>query len=92
MVIYDSMTPDGCCSLRHDNPDGTYTRLGVVPGDFDQVKAFAPELLPEFESIWTDEVIQAYKDSLPPPEEPGPAAPPQVSAQDILNLFAGGLS
>ena len=67
-AIYDSLTPDGCCSLRKTLPDGTYQRLAVCPGDFTAVEVFAPELLPEFQHIWTPEVIQAYQGGLAKPE------------------------
>jgi len=97
-AIYDSLTPDGCCSLRRTLPDGAYRRLAVRPGDFDQVDAFAPELLPIFHELWTDALIQAYRDSReamasPPPEEPEEPIPPQAgTAPGITQAIADALA
>ena len=35
--------------------------LAVVPGDFDAVERFAPELTPIFKALWTEEVIAAWQ-------------------------------
>ena len=92
-AIYDSATPDGCCSLRKTLPDGTYQRLAVVPGDFAAVEAFAPELLAVFQALWTPGVIQAYQDSLPPPDAPEPDSTPPAPTNAALaaqNLSLAG--
>jgi hypothetical protein len=73
-VIFDSGKSDLTYSLRKqryvidyagikhyiDQPE----RLAVAPGDFEQVKAFAPELLTIFQAIWTPDIIASYKETI----------------------------
>lgn len=79
-VSFDSGTANRCFSLlsqKYAVVDGIEERVGepvrcsVYPGDWDLIKQRAPELLPIFETLWTEDVIQEWKDSVPketPPE------------------------
>ena len=76
-VSFDSGTPEGAFSLRRQKVAiidderveiGLPERRAVVPGDFDTVKEFAPDLLPIFQNIWTKELIKAWEESHPPIE------------------------
>ncbi|MCL2562963.1 MAG: hypothetical protein FWE08_02890 [Oscillospiraceae bacterium] len=66
----DSGTPDFAFSIRRQEyfeRDGEKVyigepqRLGVAPGDRKAVRIFAPELLPVFERLWTEEIIKAFE-------------------------------
>jgi hypothetical protein len=73
-TIYDHGTADLTFSLKKQRylveengekvPIGLPERLGVVPGDFEQVEKFAPELLPVFEAIWIPEAVAAYQEKI----------------------------
>ena len=91
-AIFDNLQPNGCCSLRK-TVDGGYVRLAVVPGDWAAVEAFAPELVPALQAVWTDEVIRAYRDYLDslPPEEPVEPADPGKYTQAEKDDFLEGL-
>lgn len=40
---------------------GLPERVAVMPGDFETVEGFAPDLLPIFKNIWTEDVISRHK-------------------------------
>ena len=40
---------------------GPSKNLGLVPGEFDKVARFAPELLPYFNKIWKPDVVRAFR-------------------------------
>jgi len=72
-AIFDSGTADHTYSLRKQRyieidgirqDIGQPERVAVVPGDFDIVKSFAPELLETFEALWTPEVIGKWEDGV----------------------------
>ena len=70
-AAFDSGTTDFTFSIQKKRyivaEDGTThyvgepIRMAVVPGDIERVKEFAPQLAHAFESIWTPEVVKAYK-------------------------------
>ena len=80
-VVFDSGTPDLTFSilkqryLVHEDgteePIGESTRRAVVPGDIELAQEFAPELVHVFKSLWTSDVIKAYKEkseTITPPQ------------------------
>jgi len=69
-VVFDNGASDLSFSLRKQsyievNGEKQYIgkpeRLGVIPGQFAEVEDFAPELMPAFQAMWTDEVVAAQE-------------------------------
>lgn len=68
-IIFDSGTPDSCFSVRKQNYieiEGVKNYLGQAhrctfcPGEFDEIKAYAPELEEMAKALWTPKVIAAW--------------------------------
>lgn len=56
---------NGHCTIITVNEDETTNLNPLVPGQFDKARRLLPDdLYEQVESLWTDEVIGAWKESL----------------------------
>jgi len=69
-ALLDSITQDYCFSVKKQNYiiyNGEATYLGeperraFAPGEFEELKAYAPEFEKAANAIWTPEVVSAWR-------------------------------
>lgn len=64
-VKITDVAKNGCISVLTASEEGNH-REALTPLQFDRAREILPEdLFQEVAELWTDEVVQAYKDSLP---------------------------